>query len=226
MPEPKQIFALPAGGTVRFMQGEPPMGSVSFAMLWLRLSIQYAEVAEQTLLTKEQAEEIARALTDGGKVEAKDQEEMSEITAAVVSITAAAFALDAMYGALRPIVNPPVAKGCKRTPRYAQVMELLKHGFEVSGRDQSHWPAELAWLFGLRDLGVHHGEELRPLVEGMRTDQVLVLAPVEAETFSAENARRAADFAKEVIGHCMQHPKPVTAAWADMRRSSLEGPNE
>jgi hypothetical protein len=89
-------------------------------------------------------------------------------------------------------------------------MELLKHGFQVSGRDQGHWPTELEWLFRLRNLSVHHGEELRPLVEEMRTDRVVVFAPAEAETFSPENARRAADFAKEVIEHCIQHPKPAT----------------
>lgn len=226
MPEPKPIFALPAGATVRFMQGEPPMGSVSFAVLWLRLSLQYADVAEQDPLTEEQAEEIARALADGGKVKAKDQSDTPEITAAVVAITAAAFALDAMYGALRPIVNSPATEGCKKPPRHAQVMELLKHGFKVSGRDQGHWPTEMEWLFRLRDLGVHHGEELRPLVEEMRTDQVVVFAPAEAETFSAENARRAADFANEVIEHCMQHPKPATAGWAGMRLSSLENPDD
>ena len=63
-------------------------------------------------------------------------------------------------------------------------------------------------------------------MEEMRTDQVVVFAPPEAKTFSAENARRAADFAKEVIGHCMQHPKPATAEWAGMRLSSLEGPDD
>jgi hypothetical protein len=226
MLEPKPIFALPAGGMARFMQGEPPMGSVSFAMLWLRLSLQYAAIAEQTRLTEEQAEEIARALTDGGKVEAKDRGDVPEITAAVVAITAAAFALDAMHGALRPIVNPPATDGCKKPPRHAQVMELLKHGFQVSGRDQGHWPTELEWLFRLRNLSVHHGEELRPLVEEMRTDRVVVFAPAEAETFSPENARRAADFAKEVIEHCIQHPKPATAKWAGMRLSSLENQDD
>jgi hypothetical protein len=202
------------------------MGSVSFAMLWLRLSLQYAEVAEQDPLTEEQAEEIASALADGGKIKARDQRDTPGITAAVVAITAAAFALDAMYGALRPIVNPPASKGCKKAPRHAQVMELLKHGFRVSGRDHSHWPTEMEWLFDLRDLSVHHGEELRPLVEEMRTDQVVVFAPAEAETFSPENARRAADFAKEVIKHCMKHPKPATAGWAGMRLSSLGNPDD
>lgn len=112
-----------------------------------------------------------------------------------------------MHGALRPIVNPPATDGCKKPPRHAQVMELLKHGFKISGRDQGHWPTELEWLFRLRNLSVHHSEELQPLVEEIRTDRVVVFAPAEAETFSPENARRAANFAKEVIEHCMQHPE-------------------
>jgi hypothetical protein len=55
--------------------------------------------------------------------------------------------------------------------------QLLKHGFKVRGRDQGHWPTEMDWLFRLRDLGVHHGEGLRPLVEEMRTDQVVMFRP-------------------------------------------------
>lgn len=174
-------------------------GSVSFAVLWLRVSLRHAATAE--------------AQRADGDV---------DFTPAVVAVTAAAFSLDALFGALQPIVNPPGPGGCNKPARHARVFELLKHGFVVSGRDQGHWQRELKWIFELRDSSVHHGEMLRSFDRiGTTTDGDPVFGPPELQIYSADQARKAADFAREVLEHCLNNPKPSTREWAEIRREGF-----
>lgn len=174
-------------------------GSVSFAVLWLRVSLGHAAAAE--------------AQKAGGGV---------DFTPAVVAVTAAAFSLDALFGALRPIVNPPRPNGRSKPARYAQVFELLKHGFVVSGRDQGHWQSELEWIFDLRDSSVHHAEMPRSFDRiGTTAEGDPVFGPPELQVYSADQARKAADFAREVLEHCLNNPKPSTREWAGIRRKGF-----
>jgi hypothetical protein len=190
-------------------------GYVSFAILWLRISLHQAGLAEQDQLTEDKALAVKRALEDGGGP-LPAEGEPNEMDASMVALAAAAFAIDAFYGALRPIVKPPRSNAS----RDKQVFELLKHGFKV-GREQRHWESQLKWLFAERDRCVHHSEKPRPLVPRVSPAEVVMMVVPEALNFSAANARKAADIVAEIFDYCFANPKPVTATWTERRKDGF-----
>ena len=209
MPPAPGAYTIPTDST-----GEGT-GYVSFAILWLRISLDHAGLAEQHELTEDGALAVKRALEGGGQ-RLQTAGEPQEIDSSLVALTAAAFAIDAFYGALKPIIKPPRSKAS----RDKQVFELLKHGFKV-GRDQGHWASELNWLFSQRDGCVHHSEKPRPLVPRFSTAEVVMMVAPEALEFSAANARRAADMVVEIFDYCFANPKQATAAWVERRKDSF-----
>lgn len=188
-------------------------GWVSFGLLWLKISLRHADLAERHQLTEEKAVAVRDALRYGERT-VPPEGEVPELDASVLAIAASAFALDAFYGATEKMVKRPLSE---KASRHRQIFELLKHGFKV-GRNQGKWKAELEWLFDTRDSSVHHREEERPLVPRISTGEVTVLSAPEASAFSAESARRAADFAVEVYRFCLMNPKPPVAKWAEDHR--------
>jgi hypothetical protein len=170
---------------------------------------------ERMELTEDKVLAVKRSFEDG-EGPLPTEAEPREMDASMVALTAAAFAMDAFYGALKPIIKPPLSKAS----RDKRVLELLKHGFKV-GRGQRNWESQLKWLFTERDRCVHHSEKPRPLVPRFSTAEVVMMVVPEALDFSAANARRAADIVAEIFDYCFANPKPATATWAERRKDSF-----
>jgi hypothetical protein len=134
-----------------------------------------------------------------------------EWRAAMVAVTSAAFALDGLYGAVKPLVNPP-ASGA---PRQRQILEGLKLGFQL-GSKPHQWLPEVDWLDEVRDLAVHHGEEPRPQVGHPEIADLHIA--VESRDFSAAYAERAVALVLDVVKTCFASPKPSTQEWVELRR--------
>ena len=138
-----------------------------------------------------------------------------EFRAAMVAITAAAFALDGLYGAVKPLLNPPASSA----PRQRQILEVLKLGFKL-GRKPHKWLTEFDWLDEVRDSAVHHGEKPQPQVPHPEIDDLRIA--FESGDFSAANAERAAVLVLDVVTTCFESPKPATRDWVERRRSAVE----
>lgn len=91
-----------------------------------------------------------------------------EAGAGLVSICAAAFALEAVSSELNELGLIPVATAAARSlkkprkPRASmRLLELLKHGFDSHGLVTT-WKRELKWLFGARGASVHYEGTFAP----------------------------------------------------------------
>jgi hypothetical protein len=126
-----------------------------------------------------------------------------EFLAAIVAISAAAHALDALYGQL--ITTAIKSAGPKTgAGREAHIRECLKRRFHTGKRDQ-HWVAEFGWLFSLRDAAVHAEE--RPLPGVPHPSGVCNSGQMNAD-YSADTAMRAVDLLVDVLTTCVDNPKP------------------
>ena len=145
-----------------------------------------------------------------------------ELQAAIVAIVASAFAVDAFYGAIKPLIliPPELEEAWKKnaTPRHARVFETLKIGFSF-GKAGMRWAAELGWLFNTRDGAVHFEEnsqepQLHPT--GTQTAPELI-------TYSFEATRHALDLLTEILDVCSRTPRaslpPVVAQMLAVRPS-------
>lgn len=82
-----------------------------------------------------------------------------EFDASLVTVTAAALAIDALYGSLWDMVPP---RDHKHASRQMRIFETLKAGFRL-GKATNEWPPRLEWLFHLRNQGVHFRRSGRSL---------------------------------------------------------------
>ena len=137
---------------------------------------------------------------------------LTELLASMVAISAAAHALDALYGQL---VTPEIkaAGPGDDQRREAHIREFLKRRFDTGKRDRE-WVSLFKRLFGLRDAAVHAKVELLPAVP--HPSGVSYAGQVNAD-YSAEEAGKAVDLMLDVLNTCVQNPKPSDAdakAWA------------
>jgi hypothetical protein len=90
--------------------------------------------------------------------------------ASVIGIAAAAFAIDAWYGELQPLIAATgrLSPRRGRPRRNAIILEALKVGFRIGSKTQT-WQQELDWLFKEQRDGLVH-----PVTEN---EQVTTLAP-------------------------------------------------
>jgi hypothetical protein len=85
-----------------------------------------------------------------------------EFLASLVAVSAAAHALDAIYGQM--VTEDIKAAGPKDdSPREGHIRECLKQRFSTGKKDKP-WVAEFEWLFKLRDAAVHAKSEQLPPV--------------------------------------------------------------
>ncbi len=142
-----------------------------------------------------------------------------ELDASIVAVSAAAHALDALYGQL--ITDAIRAAGPKGKGREAHIRECLKRRFKTGRRDVA-WVQEFDWLFKLRDAAVHAEVKLLPPVA--HPSGIGNSGQVSAD-YSAEAAMRAVDLLIDVLETCIANPKPGdkdAKAWANDYRSSVE----
>jgi hypothetical protein len=132
----------------------------------------------------------------------------------MVAVSASAFPIDGLYGALRQLLPEPA----KKKARWRKIVALLDSAFELGPRVQA-WRTELKWLFvEVRHPTVHHGEESHETVPHPELDAHL---SVEDRNYSAAGAERAVAIALDVVDTCFNNPKPVTAEWVERRRPLL-----
>jgi hypothetical protein len=109
----------------------------------------------------------------------------SEMHAAMVSISASAHALDALYGALRPMAATQAL--CSNASRHDHIRAALHNAFRVNKTRGKQWTKECTWLFGLRDAAVYPEEVFKEPAQ----HPVAGNTSPAAVHYSAEGARRA-----------------------------------
>jgi hypothetical protein len=134
----------------------------------------------------------------------------AQLHAGMIALSASAHSIDAFYGTIKPLVQPPAFR--RGTRRERQILETLKLGFRI-GKDAVLWAPDMEWLFSARDRLVHHAEEYRPLVVARVTSETVVISGMEAFAISAPSAQRAANLATAIIRTCLDRPRASTANW-------------
>jgi hypothetical protein len=183
-------------------------------LYWAKVARAHADLAERAV-TPEAVVDACSASLAGMEAEAPNppqSRDSEEMLAAMISVAAAAHALDGLYGSVKPLLSLPPS--CARRSR--RIIEALTAGFRV-GKQAPRWQAEVDWLFD-SDEAVHPAEVFRPLVVSRVTAHTVVYSGIEVATYSAAAARRAADLASTVITACLDNPKPATKDWAETRR--------
>jgi hypothetical protein len=146
-----------------------------------------------------------------------------EFQAALVSICACAFSIDALYGAL--IEKMPVSPAVQRTwvnkgtPHYGRIAQTLHTRFKL-GPLTNTLRKNLNWLFGLRDDAVHFGEEDRDVVP----HPVGVHVAAAQLDFSSDRSHRAIRLLASVFRAVANGPRPGHApleAWVETHRAGL-----
>jgi hypothetical protein len=126
----------------------------------------------------------------------------SELLAAMVAISAAAHALDALYGQL--VTAQIKANGPRGdVGRAAHIRECLKRRFNTGKKDRE-WVEAFGWLFSLRDAAVHAEEKHLPAVQ--HPAGVGYSGPLNAD-YCAEGAGRAVQLLMDVLETCVRNPK-------------------
>jgi hypothetical protein len=125
----------------------------------------------------------------------------------LVGISAAAHALDALYGQL---ANAAVkaAGVAEDSSRATHVRDCLCRRFRVDNATSSRWTTEFAWLFGLRDAAVH--APFANLAVVPHPSGVAVMSPLMHD-YSVETCRRAVDLLLDVLDYCTLNPRPRDA---------------
>ena len=137
---------------------------------------------------------------------------LTELLASMVAISAAAHALDALYGQL---VTPEIKVAGPRDDkgREAHIRECLKRRFDTGKRDLE-WVSHFQRLFNLRDAAVH--AEVKQLPAVPHPSGVSNAGQVNAD-YSVEEAVKAVDLLLDVLNTCVHAPKPSdngAKAWA------------
>jgi hypothetical protein len=206
------LIAVPPGGGAVISETGSVRSSVPIWFYWAKIAQLQAAMASE-LQQSDGTVDFASASIAGEirpKPPAVEPGDWDELLAGLVAVVAAAHAIDGFYG----VVSRIIALRFNRAARRRRIIETLKHGFRVGAAAQQHWLPEFDWLFSARDDAVHHQEGFRPVVVQRVTRETIVFGAPEAENFSAENAKRAAGLAFEVIRLCVANPKPVMADWA------------
>jgi hypothetical protein len=136
----------------------------------------------------------------------------AELHAAMVAISAAAHAIDAVYGEIKPhVLIPPALElswqprnGKRGVPRHSRIFETLKIGCKLGPRT-NQWPGEFKWLYDLRDQVVHH--ELTARAPAPHPGLPTFGVAQELADYCAENATRALSLALDVAVITVESPR-------------------
>jgi hypothetical protein len=149
------------------------------------LWIDWTQVAFERLAAARQSRQTAEAAKVRGENWAAEFER--EQRASLVSVSASAHAIDAVYGALREFAGES-SLNREKASRHQYICEALRKCFVVNTNADARWLAnELKWLSSIRDSAVHYREAARPTeehpIEGHGSDV--------AATYSLKSANRA-----------------------------------
>jgi hypothetical protein len=178
------------------------------ALHWARIAIRNAELARRARVALTDAQSRGTPLPMD-----------TELQPALVAVSAAAHALDALYAELKPlVVSAETAEAWKKngTKRREQIRETLKLGFRIG----DEWRDDFQWLFDLRDDAVHPDFSFGDPYA--REHPLGLNAAREYSVFTCEEAERAARLIVEVYSVCVASPKTATADWAEQMRGSSD----
>lgn len=144
-----------------------------------------------------------------------------ELAAALVSVSASAHALDALYG---EFVTPEIRAAGPRpgAKREAHIRECLKRRFSTGAKRDERWVHQFRWLFDLRDAAVHARYESALAIPHPSGIGYSAKNPA---TYSADAAGRALDLLADVLTTCVESPKPADAdalSWSSSHRATVE----
>ena len=151
--------AIPDGGLViSFGKEGKPTGSVTLHVhfdvcpTWLELALRHLEDAKE----KQSARMVAWKTTDENS---KAMTLEREFEASMQAIMSSAIAIDAFYAVIHTKAKVPqtlITKWReKRTPRYAQISEVLRIAFTLKPKGFLVLRKNLQEIFKLRDLAIH-----------------------------------------------------------------------
>jgi len=187
------------------------LGEHTSVMISYALWVQWFEIAVeqegQARAARAEAVAVERRGLDAGPALGR------ELTAGLITVSAVAHALDALYGQL--VTDQLKAQGPKEdAKREAHIRECLKRRFHTGGKRDKAWVPEFRWLFDLRDAAVHAKVVLRPSVPH---PSGITNAGQENLDYSVEAGMRAVDLLCDVLTTCIDNPKPTDAdakVWA------------
>jgi hypothetical protein len=206
-----KIITKTGGATSKAFAGSVTVQIASnFWMKWLEIAAEHARIAREARARAEQAPagspEMGQAFDD-------------ELKASLVAVTASAFAIDAWYIAVQPMIPTPQVG--KKAGRDAWVIETLKAGFKL-GPAAARWGSQIKPLYRLRDGVVHHTSIFS---EGQPHPTGLSNVAKENAVYTAEEAVRAVDLAVDVMTHCLATPRsryPDLVTWCEDRAHVIE----
>lgn len=157
--------------------------------------------------------DIGTAHTAEATAHEADDDLAPELQASLIAIAAAAFCIDALSAEvelLHPILpTTRAAWKVNGTAQWKQVAEIFFRGFTIEHAARYPLRSELKWLFGARNMGVHHAEKVQATkVHPGRMASV----SVENWLYCSSNARRASDIVFALLDAC-EHSMRGTA-WA------------
>ncbi len=129
-----------------------------------------------------------------------------EFHASLVSITAAAYTIEAVYGDIKYLIPARLPRG----RRHEDLRHAFRAAFGVTGPANKRLAEELKWLFTLRDSAAHpYTESVAPAQHpaGINTG-------VEHSQFNAITCGRAVDIAMGVLDLAAFPPKP-SSRWIE-----------
>jgi len=164
--------------------------SVPLWRYWVEIAEENAALSMALQAPDEQIDAMSLSLSLAGTdIEAPQVPEfpgvddVKSMRCALVSVAAAAHAIDGLYGSTKPLIRPPKSGAA----RHRQILETLKLGFVV-GKLATQWADDLEWLFDTRDAIVHHAEDQRLMVVSRVTSQTVVVGGLESYQINAANA--------------------------------------
>lgn len=209
---------VPAGGLVL---AAGPDGRIS-GQLTLHLAYDvvpiWFKIVLQNLATAEQAEVARNAAWRADNADAQLHSLEQECAVTMQCVTATAIALDALYSQIKSRVPSITAELMQtwrknKTPRYAQVFEVLRRGFKPCPEYAKKLRAFLKDVFKLRDSAVHpHAEMRAPIMH----PELSIMMEGRFATFRAENARVCAASLKSILFDLAANSSPTTEVAAYM----------
>ncbi len=215
---PPRRDAIVRPATIRARARVNPVSLKIKAHFW----IDWAEIAIEN-------EAVARSARDQLYAEDPSEGLRAEKHAGMISVSASAHALDALYGELGDIIPLPAwltqawatkkAKMGKGPARHARIVETLKLGFAL-GKAAAYWPPRFEELFERRDAAVHFKEDFHtPVPHPVGTNTA-----ASNVTYSLETAESSVDLLLEVLKLCAETPRAQLSAvvnWADDMGSTI-----
>ena len=222
---------IPAGGlTIGVGEDGQLTSSITFEValdvwpMWLDVALDHAVQAAKVRL---ELEDAVRSAGESG-LEGKDQAALmtGECQAGMVSIAAAAFALDNFHSTVRRFVPGSAALEAQwaqaNTARHRRVSESLRRTFRVTNDGAKKLRRSVGEIFRFRDWAVHPPADFRVPLKHDLLDSGVEWRFV---AFRAGNAVRATGAATAIISQCISAPRAGNdelMKWCSGRKGRIE----